>query len=45
MNIIKRWWLRFRSAVTGKFVTRAEAEAHPNETVAEKIARMKRDAE
>lgn len=35
-DAIKRAWRRFRSAVTGRFVSRAYAEAHPDTTVSER---------
>lgn len=35
MNIIRRLWRRFRSAVTGRFVSKEYADANPATTVAE----------
>ena len=32
-------WRRFRSAITGLFVTREYAEQHPDTTVSEKVER------
>ena len=32
-----KFWTRIRSAVTGKFVRREEAEKHPNTTVSERV--------
>ena len=39
MNIIKKWWYRFRSAITGMFVTKEYAEKNPDTTVGTKIKR------
>lgn len=35
MNIIRRLWRRFRSAVTGRFVEEDFAKANPNTTIQE----------
>lgn len=35
MNLIRRAWYRFRSSVTGRFVSRAVGLANPRETVRE----------
>jgi hypothetical protein len=43
MNIIKRFWRAFRSAVTGRFVTRKYAEEHPRETIEERMLRHIRE--
>jgi hypothetical protein len=32
-----KWWKRFRSAVTGLFVTRKYAQEHPDTTVGETV--------
>lgn len=32
-----KFWKRFRSAITGRWVYRSDAEAHPAETVAETV--------
>lgn len=37
MNLLRRFWRRFRSAITGRFVSRTYAETHPETTVAEKV--------
>lgn len=37
MNIIRRIWRRFRSAVTGRFVSEEFAEQHPGTTVGETV--------
>lgn len=37
MSLIRRIWRRFRSAVTGRFVSRNYAEQHPAETVSERV--------
>lgn len=34
--MIKKLWRRFRSAVTGRWVSKQEAEANPRETISEK---------
>lgn len=34
-NRIRRFIVRFRSAITGQYTTRADAEAHPSTTVRE----------
>ena len=39
MNIIKKWWYRFRSAITGMFVTKEYAEKNPDTTYGRKIKR------
>ena len=39
MNILKAIYRRCRSAITGRFVTKAEAEKHPDTTVCEKVER------
>lgn len=39
--MIRKLWKRFRSAVTGRWVSKKEAEANPRETIGEK---GKRDA-
>lgn len=36
MNIIRRLWRRFRSAVTGRFVTEEYAKTHKDTTIEEK---------
>ena len=36
MNIVKKWWYRFRSAITGRFVKKEYAEKNPDTTVSEK---------
>lgn len=36
MNIIKRLWYRFRSSITGRWVTEAEARANPKTTQKER---------
>ena len=36
---IAKVWRRFRSAITGLFVTREYAEQHPDTTVSEKVER------
>lgn len=35
MNIIRRIWRRWRSAISGRFVSKEFAEANPATTVAE----------
>lgn len=37
MNKLKKWWYRFRSAITGLFVTKEFAEKNPDTTVREKV--------
>lgn len=39
MNRIRKWWRRFRSAITGKFVSRKYADENPRETIGEKVER------
>lgn len=39
MHFIKSMWKRFRSAVTGRFVSKEYADKHPNETIAETVKR------
>lgn len=36
---IRKLWRRFRSAITGRWVSREYAEAHPDTTVQEKEPR------
>jgi hypothetical protein len=36
---LKRAWFVFRSAVTGKFISRKEAEAHPETSTKERVLR------
>lgn len=36
---LKRIWTAFRSAITGRFVTKKYADEHPDTTVAEKRGR------
>lgn len=36
LKTIRKWIVRFRSAVTGRYVTKDYAEKHPAETVREK---------
>ena len=43
MKLIHRIVRIFRSAITGKFVSREYAEAHPETTVAEKVVRDEGD--
>ena len=38
-------WKRFRSAITGLFVSRQEAEQNPNTTVAETVDRNEKKEE
>lgn len=35
--MIKKWWSRFRSAITGRFVSKSYAEQHKDTTVSERI--------
>lgn len=35
MNPIRKAWHRFRSAITGRYVTKRYAAEHPDTTVAE----------
>ena len=37
MGIIRRLLRRFRDAITGRFVSKAYAEQHPDTTVGEKV--------
>lgn len=37
--MIGKFWKRFRSAITGRFVSRKTAEANPETTVGEKVER------
>ncbi len=37
-DALLKWGVRFRSAITGRYVTRLYAFLHPHETVAEKVA-------
>ncbi|MBC2668767.1 hypothetical protein ACFOON_15125 [Novosphingobium piscinae] len=39
INPIRRAWRMFRSAITGRFVSRAYAKEHPAETVSERPKR------
>jgi hypothetical protein len=39
MNIIKRIWRRFRSAITGRFVSADYAKRNPGSTVEERKRR------
>jgi hypothetical protein len=41
---LKRVWYVFRSAVTGKFISREEAEANPESSVRERVLRDEGDA-
>ena len=43
MKLIRRIVRIFRSAITGKFVSREYAEAHPETTVSEKVVRDEGD--
>ena len=36
MNLLTRIWRRFRSAITGRFVSKSYAKANPDTTVEEK---------
>lgn len=36
MSILRRIWRRFRSAVTGRYVTKDYAKANPDTTVEER---------
>lgn len=36
MGVVRKLWRRFRSAITGRFVTREYAEQHPETTVVER---------
>ena len=36
MNIIKKWWYRFRSAITGRYVKKEYADKNKNTTIQEK---------
>jgi hypothetical protein len=38
-QLLARVWKRCRSAVTGRFVSREEADANPRETTCEKVER------
>ena len=38
-GLIRRVWRAFRSAITGRFVSRKFAQAHPSETVSERRER------
>lgn len=40
MSIFRRVWRRFRSAITGRFVSADYAEEHPETTVRETPARL-----
>lgn len=33
--MIRKWWKAFRSAITGRFVSKAFARANPDTTVSE----------
>lgn len=37
MNILKRILYRFRSAITGRWITKAEAERNPDTTIRERL--------
>jgi len=39
----KRVWHVFRSAITGRFISREEAEAHPESSVRERVLRDEGD--
>lgn len=41
---LKRFYWRCRSAVTGKFVSKAEADANPRETVCKRVFSDEGDA-
>jgi hypothetical protein len=41
---LKRAWFVFRSAVTGKFISRKEAEEHPESSVRERVLRDEGDS-
>ena len=36
-NLIRRAFYRFRSAITGRWITKAEAERDPEHTVKERV--------
>lgn len=38
MSLIRRAWRRFRSSITGRFVSRQTAEAQPHTTYGERQA-------
>jgi hypothetical protein len=42
--MIKRFYWLYRSAVTGRFVSKAAAEAHPETTVKERVQRDEGDS-
>ena len=41
---LKRAWHVFRSAITGRFISRQEAEAHPESSVRERVLRDEGDS-
>ena len=41
MKKLKKYWYVFRSAITGRFIHKKEAEDNPNTSIKEKVGKVK----